>query len=483
MPDPFPDPPISTITFSSIISGHKLIYLGAPFTGGHSLTMDWEPANGHSRVWQTERKTTAAKPDPFPIQGAERTFATIKGNIQVVNLFFNGDSAGALSPPLTLGFEPGSKRARVWLLDRGAAEQAGVDVDYLLPKLNESFFSTIGPGHELTYLDFDAVLDWEPASGHTRIWRLDRSRADLEAGISAADPLPTKLAETTFSTIRSGHELVYLSGDTVLDRERSTGLLRVWRYDRNVSSGDFLPDSLHEATVPGRFAADEQLLYIGGDRVLAFLPSTGVARVFDYDRVPVEDTKQLALDDVEQRSLPWVTAAVEAVGPEGTSPPAGVLPQLQTHFRFQSASIGEAAALDQIRKTLTEARDALADMSQVKALTKREMKAREPGKYNAASTFPRGNPNEGTAISPEYRRWGFTGGSSEGRGDELRAAIMIHEAVHFVDPNGKDAATEAEKKYDTISADQAIHNPSTYATFARHVATEEELRFGKQPWR
>ena len=111
------------------------------------------------------------------------------------------------------------------------------------------------------------------------------------------------------------------------------------------------------------------------------------------------------------------------------------------------------------------------------------MKKRQNGGYAAASTFFRGHPKEGTAVSPEYRRWGFTGAFNEGRGDELRGAIMIHETVHFVDPKGDDAATEAQPAYDTIAADQAIHNPSTYATFARHVATGEELRFGLQPWR
>lgn len=69
--------------------------------------------------------------------------------------------------------------------------------------------------------------------------------------------------------------------------------------------------------------------------------------------------------------------------------------------------------------------------------------------------------------------------------DTLRALLdgLDIKTMHFVDPAGADAATEWQPAYDTISADQAIHNPSTYAVFARHVHTGQELRFGLQPWR
>jgi hypothetical protein len=490
MPDPFPDPPIAEVILDSIFEGHQLVYLGH----GRSiedplLTMDWEPASGHSRVWRTERSSTA----PFPSQGAERTFASILGDFQVVFLAQSSDAFGNLGAPLTLGFQPGTKQARIWELDRAAANQSGADVDYLLPKVNQCMFSSIGPGHELSYLDHDAVLDWEPASGHARVWRLERSRTTTQfpGGDSGRDPLPTKTAENTFASIRLGHELVYMSGDAILDRDRASGKLRVWRYDRNVPAGDFLPGSpLHEVDVPARFQSDERLIYIGNDLVLAFAvfpgsPPFGLARLFEYDRVPTEDPLQLARADVAARSLPWVRAAREALGPAETSPSTPFVDELLTrHFRYQSASIGEAAALDLIRKTFAEVEAELASMANVRGLSKKAFIAFQgAGEYTPAATRERDFANPGVRLSPEYRRYGFTGAFFEGRGDEMRAAIMIHEMVHLLSRVNVDSALEWWQEYDTISADLAIRNPSTYATFARHVATGEELRFGLEPWR
>jgi hypothetical protein len=373
MPDPFPDPPLTDLTWTTIVPGHRLIYLGhnvdRPFAT--ALTMDWEPGSGHSRLWRTTPPSAGV--DPLDDLRAERTFATINGDIQVVYVAQTSDVNGNLTTPLVMGFRPSTKNVRLWQLDRGLAESTG-NVDSLVPKLNDSTFFTIGPGHELIYLDHDAVLDWEPATagGHARVWLLDRNRTNPFPAHSTADPLPIKLADHTFSTITSTHQLVYLTGDTVLDRDRVSGLLRVWSYDRTVSTGDFLPTELHEANVPGRFAQDEQLVYIARDLVLAFAPSfgpppSGRARVFEYDRVPTEDPLQLALDDVSTRALPWVSAARAAVGVPGTSPPTGTVDTLlRQHFRYDTASIGQVAALEQIRDTLEKVETALSSMAHVR---------------------------------------------------------------------------------------------------------------------
>jgi hypothetical protein len=68
-------------------------------------------------------------------------------------------------------------------------------------------------------------------------------------------------------------------------------------------------------------------------------------------------------------------------------------------------------------------------------------------------------------------------------GPRSRAAILVHEAVHLVDNlSGNDATThisEFSPAYDTQSADNALHNPSSYATFAWHVTRGFDTpRFG-----
>jgi hypothetical protein len=70
--------------------------------------------------------------------------------------------------------------------------------------------STINSGHQLVYVgrqqeqhSFNgAVLDWEPATGHVRIWQQD-SMASNGAGL-----LPTLWAESTWQTIQAGYQLI-----------------------------------------------------------------------------------------------------------------------------------------------------------------------------------------------------------------------------------------------------------------------------------
>ena len=69
-------------------------------------------------------------------------------------------------------------------------------------------------------------------------------------------------------------------------------------------------------------------------------------------------------------------------------------------------------------------------------------------------------------------------------GDNSRAAVLIHEATHIVDArSGEDAIHISEfdrPAYDQQPADLAIHNPSSYASFAAHIdlGRDPDPRFG-----
>jgi len=80
--------------------------------------------------------------------------------------------------------------------------------------------------------------------------------------------------------------------------------------------------------------------------------------------------------------------------------------------------------------------------------------------------------------------------TAEGKaiGPRSRTAIIVHEAVHLTDNlSGNDSTThisEFDARYTTQSADNALHNPSSYATFAWHVTRGfDNPRFGLGPAR
>ena len=105
---------------------------------------------------------------------------------------------------------------------------------------------------------------------------------------------------------------------------------------------------------------------------------------------------------------------------------------------------------------------------------------------NGPSVVP-GSPASGSFdkqkifFAPIYKDFDSPDGAAIG--PRTRAAILVHEAVHLTDNLSGDNATthisEFDARYDTQSADNALHNPSSYATFAWHVTRGfDRPRFG-----
>jgi hypothetical protein len=67
-------------------------------------------------------------------------------------------------------------------------------------------------------------------------------------------------------------------------------------------------------------------------------------------------------------------------------------------------------------------------------------------------------------------------------GPNSRAAMLVHEAIHLTDNRSGEPnihISEFDPLYDKMSADEAIHNSSSYATFAWHVKRGfDQPRFG-----
>ena len=140
-------------------------------------------------------------------------------------------------------------------------------------------WKSIKSGHELVYLEGNRLLDWEPSSGHYRIWRYDRERS------GKADPLPGgPVVEGTWKSIADGHQLVYMGGDRILDWEPETGSYRIFAYDRSIAGNR---DPLTGIEVEGKWGsinAGHTLIYMGGDAVLDWVAETGHYRIWFYDR-------------------------------------------------------------------------------------------------------------------------------------------------------------------------------------------------------
>src|SRR4051794_33142332 len=129
--------------------------------------------------------------------------------------------------------------------------------DPLQTLLNDHTWSTIkntsGFHHQLISLGGQQggdLLDWIAESGHYDVWV---AKDPLDP---AADPYQDPARTSgAWQTIRSGHVLVYLA-DTpgswqegnVLDLDPATMLVRIYRYSRNITSGDPMPVKLNQST-------------------------------------------------------------------------------------------------------------------------------------------------------------------------------------------------------------------------------------------
>src|SRR5579872_3397629 len=129
-----------------IRTGHELVYLGK------GVVLDWQPLTGAYRLWQYDSSLTGAV-DPFSIDA-----------------------------------------------------------------ITSGTWSSIRTGHKLVYLGPvgggstpDRVLDWEPGTGHYRLWIYDRSVT------GKGDPLPgSPVTQGTWASVHVGHELISLEGGRVL---------------------------------------------------------------------------------------------------------------------------------------------------------------------------------------------------------------------------------------------------------------------------
>jgi hypothetical protein len=207
--------------------GHSLTYLG----DAHLL--DWDPATGQYQV----RRFSL---DPTASADLLTTQTVITGTLGEAGidrkLLYAGNNH-------VLDWKPQSGRYQLWRFD----PTLGGELTSFPGELRaEGSWPTIGPGHELVYLGYRRILDWEPATGHYRVWRYDPT-------VTGADnPLVGEpVAEGDWPTNPLGHQLLSLGDNRLLDWTPADGQYRIWQFD---------------LTAIGAFSADEIAARLG-DRV------------------------------------------------------------------------------------------------------------------------------------------------------------------------------------------------------------------------
>ena len=143
---------------------------------------------------------------------------------------------------------------------------------------------TVRTGHELVHLGNNRVLDWVPAARTWNVWPYESLAID-------GDPLPAPAIKSgIWSTIQSGHTLIYMGGDLMLDFVPATGAYRLFAAEW--AQPDFLPGpaitkgtwgTIRDQVVDG-VLQQHRLVYLGSDRVLDWVPQDRSFRVWKLDR-------------------------------------------------------------------------------------------------------------------------------------------------------------------------------------------------------
>ncbi len=251
MSDPFPRA-LTEGRWDTIQRGHELVFMG-----GDRL-FDWVPATGDFRLWEYDQ-TPSAGADPLPGRAiAEGRWTSIGRGHELVYLFKDR----------LLDWEPATGHFRVWRFDRSGG---GGDP---IPEITaEGTWDTIRGKHEFVYLDGDLMLDWQPESGDYKVWKVDRN--------NAGDPFPgSAVVEGRWDTIKTGHELVYLGKNRMLDWQPASGTYRVWEVARDASRGDLLPGAAVMEGTWSTIKGDRRIIRVNETQVLDWEPATGAYHVW-----------------------------------------------------------------------------------------------------------------------------------------------------------------------------------------------------------
>ena len=256
----FPGTVIIERTMDIIRPGSELMRLE------NDQIMDWEPASGHYRIWRYDPAITGNDSpflDPPMVEGVWQTSQL--GN----NLIYLGNYNFFVWNPTS-----GRYRIQPYRTD-GSGK-----MDLLSGQASvQGTLADGGPGNHFIHLGNQKMLEWEPESGQYRIWRYD------PAITGAVDRFPGELIVAgQWETIRTGHELIYLGYRRLLDWEPETGRYRIWRYDPMITgqANPLVGPPVAEG-VWTTIGSGHRLMDLPQNRLMEWNPETGHYRIWQYD--------------------------------------------------------------------------------------------------------------------------------------------------------------------------------------------------------
>jgi len=253
----------------------RLMYLG------QDRILDWSSTGSSARyrVWALDRSV----PPDHPVLGQlveQQAWKTINADHELIWLGRDLRTDPDATDDLVLDWTPATGDYRVYRVDLEGTKSDGKTPDILPePPLARGNWTSIRTGKKLIYLGGDRVLDWEPATGDFRTWVLDRGAASANS-----NPLPSLEVQGNWESIREGQRIINLGGDRVLTWSPATGWYRIWCYDRSVKgTGDPL---VSPPLVQGAWQDIDghELVWLGGRHVLDWQPGSSAYRIRTFDR-------------------------------------------------------------------------------------------------------------------------------------------------------------------------------------------------------
>lgn len=196
---------------------------------------------------------------------------------------------------------------------------------------------------------------------------------------------------------------------------------------------------------------------------------------------PMNDPKALA-ELMKPMVLLWVANSLRAIGAYEQQLKTGLpdllginkvtVDALEVHFHLSKSGSGPLVPLATIRNTFSKVVNVLGASATVFRSVDAPSAAADFQKQGDASFVPPpayvlgSGPRRGIYFTPSFKTPRV---NNSGFGPNCLTAMVLHECIHYVDANAPDHAYEHQPAYDTLPTEKAIHNPSSYASFAGHV--------------
>lgn len=184
------------------------------------------------------------------------------------------------------------------------------------------------------------------------------------------------------------------------------------------------------------------------------------------------DPKALAIADMPVSNF-WATLAITALQ-NSTAPTVQVA--VETHFHLSSGKLNREIYLQIIRRNYTRVKAVFARAAQV-FRTRSDSEAAQDNALDHGVPFPAYTFfNQSVNFTSTFHPWNGT----DGFGPMCRSAMVLHEPVHYVDPlaTPENDFYEHGAEYNSLTPEQAVHNPSSYVCFAEQIAFGSDVRFG-----